>query len=709
MSWLTRSQPRLNFVRLHPPRAVDPNDVRRAIVGLLSSFDVGPVCLETEVGPAGVIHRLAAANVQHAVSILSALIEGLTATEDQRSPQLGVAFVLRHDTARRALDSSEPSAATASILGSLATHGVLLRHQVLLGRRLAPRAVPSKETQVISESPMAYVADALLRGRQPLDSEARKALVAKQSQPGAVSAVLLRVPEDGAEARAARYLAALRSCQAPGLRLKLRRVRRTSRDDDFPQPSLRLNADEIVTLLAWPYGDRSYPGIDASRSTTRPAHQSGRPSRVVGVGTHPGTEVDIGVSVRDALRHMHVLGPTGTGKSTLLVNLILQDINEGRGLVVIDPKGDLVDDVLARVPSTHYQRLALLDPSSSDPVVGFNPLAVPADRRQLAVDNMLHIFKSLYASSWGPRTQDVLHSSLLTLAGSTHGSIIHVPDLLTDPTLRRALTGAIPHGSPLRSFWNWFDDMSSAERANVIAPVLNKLRPFTLRPGLRAMLGSRQPLDMNRVFTNRAALLVPLRKGLVGSEVAQLIGALVLSNMWQLAQARADLPSERRAPVLVYADEFQEYTRLPMDFGDALAQARGLGVGMVLAHQNLDQLDPPLRASVRANAQNKLYFRLGSEDASTIARNTSHLRAEDFIGLPKFHAYASLLEDAELRPIASIRTLPAPRPRFDPSVRARELIERWGSPRSSVGSDLSQWADAEGEDGPIGKIKRGQP
>jgi hypothetical protein len=402
------------------------------------------------------------------------------------------------------------------------------------------------------------------------------------------------------------------------------RTERPARLNDATRPwlwPLRLNVSELLGVTAWPLGDDPLPGLPAKHPRLLPTDERVRnQSRVVAMGTAPGTTRPFGLSAHDALHHTHVLGPTGTGKSTLLLNLITVDIAAGRGVIVIDPKGDLINDVLARVPEQRRGDIVVLDPSDEAPV-GLNPLARASRSPELAADGVLAVFRSLYADSWGPRTEDILHASLLTLGSREDVSLLYLPLLLTNPGFRRSLTAKLRDPVALGPFWAWYEGISDAERQAAVAPVMNKLRAFLLRPAMRAVLGQARPkFALRQVFTERKVLLVSLAKGLLGQETAALLGSLVVAQMWQATLAQASVAPAKRQAVQLYIDEVQDYLRLPTDLADALAQARGLGVGFTLAHQFLGQLSPAMRAAVLANARSRVCFQLGLDDATVMAR-----------------------------------------------------------------------------------------
>jgi hypothetical protein len=413
----------------------------------------------------------------------------------------------------------------------------------------------------------------------------------------------------------------------------------------------------------------------------------------------------VALSAEASLRHLHVLGPTGVGKSTLLAHLALQDAEAGRRVVVIDPKGDLVTDIATRLPAHLVTRTVILDAADTQPV-GVNPLA-GGQSPDLAADLLLGVFRSLYADSWGPRTQDILHASLLSLARRGDASLAMVPLLLTNPGFRRSVTGAVVQRDPLGlgAFWAWYEALSEAERRQAIAPLMNKLRPILLRPQLRAVFGQRSPkFAWRQIFAPDDAadnaqgpgprvVLVSLAKGALGQEASQLLGSVIVSLIWQAALERIRLPERQRHAVMLHIDEVQDYLRLPGDLGAALAQARGLGLGLTLSHQHLGQLPKALLAGVMANARSRVAFSLPREDARTIAAlSAGLLAAEDYQQLPAYNAYASLLADGQTQPPLSLRTEPLPAPLHRPEHIWQTSQRRYGQALSAVEADLARLA-----------------
>ncbi|WP_232668306.1 type IV secretion system DNA-binding domain-containing protein [Pseudonocardia sp. TRM90224] len=410
----------------------------------------------------------------------------------------------------------------------------------------------------------------------------------------------------------------------------------------------------------------------------------------------------VGVSVPDARHHLHVVGSTGTGKSTLLVQLILADIRRRRGVVVIDPKGDLVTDVLAHLPPAKRQQALIIDPDRQGPLPGLNPLNPPRpDRRDdlLVVENLVTIFQRVFAASWGPRTDDVMRAACLTLrAQPTPRSLIDLPTLLSDPDIRsrhlRAVTDPV-----LRGFWDWYEQLSDSARAHVTAPLMNKVRAMLLRPFLRTLLtgpgpdigpgtGAAEQVDLSRVLDG-GILLARLPKGSLGDEGTRLVGSIIVAHTWAAATARAIQPVASRRDASLVIDECHNFLNLAHSLDDVLAEARGLRLSAVLAHQNLAQLGRDLREGISANARNKLIFNVGPEDARELARHTHpRLDEHDLSRLDAFTAAARLVVDGAETAAFTLHTRPLPScrtPPYRPTRRTAVPVGQTSRPLSSQG------------------------
>ncbi len=357
---------------------------------------------------------------------------------------------------------------------------------------------------------------------------------------------------------------------------------------------------------------------------------------------------------------------------------------------MVEPKGDLVAEALRHIPEERIGDVILIDPAdpNSAAPVGINPLARNGRSPELVADQLLGVFHGLFAAHWGPRTSDILASALLTLARTPDMTLVALPLLLSDAGFRRRVLAGIDDPIGLEPFWTSYEAMSEAERATAIAPAMRRLRPFLLRPELRAIIGQAKPrFDLREIFTKRRVLLVNLSKGTLGPETASLLGSLLVSGLWQATLRRSQVPTERRHMVPIYVDEFQDYLRLPVDFADALAMARGLGVAFTLAHQFIHQLEPQVRASVLANAQSRVAFRLPAEDARIVASGTQ-LDPEDLQSLGAYECYTQLVAYGAVQPWCSARTILPPPATSDPDrVRAASRAH-FGTDRAEVEADI---------------------
>lgn len=437
-----------------------------------------------------------------------------------------------------------------------------------------------------------------------------------------------------------------------------------------PQPVLAARAlrrgfltstPELAALAGLPL-DVAVPGLQRARARAAPAPvdvpAGGRNVKPLGRAEAGGHSV--GLPVADARQHVHVLGSTGSGKSTLLANLVLHDIAARRGVVVIDPKGDLVNDLLDRIPATAADRLVLIDPDQEH-TPALNPLQ--GDDHDLAVDNIVSIFAKIFQRHWGPRIDDVLRVSCHTLLRHAGANLTLIPPLLQDKQFRARFTHDLDDPEGLRGFWDWYETTPPPLRAQVIGPVLARLRSFLLRDFVRRTLGTPvSSFDMADVLDG-GILLARLPKGTLGEETTRLLGSFVLASTWQAATARSRLPEQQRRDATIVIDEAHNFLTLPRSVDDMLAEARGYRLSMILAHQHLAQLPKETLAALSANARNKVFFACAPEDARTLARHTGpHLDEHDLHSLDAYTAATRLLINSRETAAFTLKTRPLPPP-----------------------------------------------
>ncbi|MGC4191951.1 MAG: DUF87 domain-containing protein [Thermomicrobiales bacterium] len=714
--------------QVHWPRPLPSAPLLGLLTQLASDHARGALVWEARA-EAGTIRTLLGASesdLRETTRLLTEFVPGVAVTplstprrEAERSGRLRI----RQRSLALNLEATEPM--LRALLGALSAASsrddvlVVQVVQVVLGGAVPPESVPKT-----IEDPTLTLWDKLLWGSRPASGELRTRMSGKLEQYRFRAVVRIGVSAQTSGRRmilVQRVLAAFRQLQSGGTHVDLISDRPDTVDAaKIPlRLPLRLTPEEALCVLAWPTGNDDLPGVPSlhPRPVAPPATFQDVPERAFAVTTAPGPIRMIGISHEDAFRHTHIMGPTGVGKSTLMQHLIAADIDAGLSVVLIDPKGDLATDVLARIPERRWADVVVIDPTRPRPV-GINPLATRPERSALVADGLLATIRALFPNAFGPRTSDVLHASLLTLMAAPGATLVQLPTLLTDAPFRRRLTSRIDDPVGLGSFWAEWEAMSPGQQAAAIGPVMSRLRQFLLRPGLRTVLDQPEPkAPLSDVFTERRIVIVSLNKGLFGGQSATLLGSLVVGQLWQLALAQAAVPMERRQPVSIYLDEAQTFLHLDTDLGEALEQSRSLRVAWHLAHQHRRQMPIELLAGIDANTRNKIVFTLEAADAKTVASG-SDLAPEDFTQLPPYAIYASLLAGGRQTGWFSGRTLPPSPAIADPEAVIRESLLRYGadseSPRqgprrsSSVPRSNSP-QEARGPDEPIGRTARREP
>jgi hypothetical protein len=701
---------------VHWPRPLSDVPLLGLLTRLASDQGRGPLVWEARAEAGQVRYLLGGAehDLRETARLLAQLVPGsnvapltMPRAETERCGRLRI----RQRSLSLNLEATEQM--LPALLGALASATAkddVLVVQVVLGQAVTPQTLSQG-----AEDPTLSVWDKLLRGSRPAQGELRSRMTSKLGQYRFRAVVRVGV-SGGSPARrmiaVQRVLAAFRQLQSGGTRVDLVSDHPSAVDEariPLWMP-LRLTPAEALAILAWPHGDDDLPGMPSPHP--RPIAPSASyvevPDRAFAVTTAPGPSRLIGISQADAFRHTHILGPTGVGKSTLLAHLIKADIDAGLSVVLIDPKGDLATDTLALIPERRWRDVVVIDPTVPHPV-GLNPLATSPERRALVADGLLAVFTGLFPGTIGPRTADILHASLLTLAAMPGATIVQLPALLTDAGFRRTLTARIDDQVGLGSFWAQWEALSPGQQAEAIGPVMSRLRQFLLRPGLRAVLDQPEPrFQFAELFTHRRIVIVSLNKGLIGGQSATLLGSLVVSQLWQLALAQAALLPDQRQPVSVYLDEAQSFLHLDADLGEALEQSRSLRVAWHLAHQYRRQMPPALLAGIDANTRNKIVFTLETADAKAVASGGT-LALEDVTQLSPYGIYASLLSGGRQTGWFSGRTLPPPQAISDPEAVLRESQARYGADPTATAqqSTTSQSPPIDPDDEPIGRAPRG--
>ncbi len=661
------------------PRGLPAPDVESfiaALSGLLPPwwkrwYGSPSVFLETTASPAGISHQLLVSEA-HRHQVENALQAHLPAVaytplEGRAEPKVTAAAAYRLSTGDRSLRVDAPTLSRGLLASLQPLHG---NESVTIQWALTPTGPVGPARRASQPTRWWWLnTDDSTRN----DGEAVTALKAKQS-----SALLLGVARIGVHAdspkQAQRLLRRVEGpwhgSRAPGVHLRRRLIPSSWAVHAVRRRALPMfawpiicNSQELAGLIGIPVEAEQIPGLllgGCRRLAASP--QIPTQGVVLGLSTFPGSERPIALDTQAQLRHLHSVGPTGVGKSTLLLNSIIQNLQRGVGVTVLDPKGDLIADVLERIPKHRLHDVIVLDASDDEAPVGLNPLRTAAGNGEVIVENLVGLMHSLWKFSWGPRTDDILRAALLTLVTKPGMSLVEVPALLLQDSFRQSFVGTLDDPVGLESFWGWYEGLSNAERATVVAAPLNKLRAFTMRPRIRRIIGQSSPaLDFTEVLADGRIVLINLASGLLGEDAASLLGALVVAELWHATTARAALPPSERRLHVAYLDEFQHFLHLPTPVATVLAEARGLGLGLVLAHQHLHQLPTDIREGVLANARSRVVFQAAASDAHALAKELGGtLTAEDLQGLGGFEIVASVFAGGQVTPPCTARTLPAP-------------------------------------------------
>jgi uncharacterized protein DUF87 len=385
-------------------------------------------------------------------------------------------------------------------------------------------------------------------------------------------------------------------------------------------------------------------------------------------------------------RHLYIVGQTGTGKSTLLLNLIAQDLAAGEALALLDPHGDLAEAALLHVPRARSNDLVYINPADADRPIGFNPLsAVPEDLKPIVADDVVGAFKHVWPDSWGPRLDYVLINAVRALLDVPGGTLLMLPRLLIDEPFRHQLVSRYVRDPMVLAFWRQeFEGFTTSLRAEAISPIQNKIGRVLIEPRLRNMLAQpKSTITLRRLMDEGAIVICNLAKGRLGENVAHLLGALLTTSIAEGALSRADMPAAERRVFHLYADEFQSFATT--SFALILSEARKYGLTLTIAHQYLNQISEGLRSAVFGNVGSLAALRCGAEDAAILAAQIGLQNDEALLDLPNYAAWAKLLKGG--LPTSPLRLRLSPNPVSRRSSAHRLIAEsrqRFGRPRHQV-------------------------
>lgn len=403
--------------------------------------------------------------------------------------------------------------------------------------------------------------------------------------------------------------------------------------------------------------------------------------------------VPFGISHEDRRQHVYVIGKSGTGKSTLLHNMILQDIYAGRGVGLIDPHGDLAEEILARIPSWRVEDVVYFDPTNAEHCVSFNPLFnVPREKRHLVASGVVAAFHDLFPEFFGPRMEYIFYAAIAAVLDCQNVSLLSVQRMLSDTKYRAWVVKQVKDPM-VRWFWSdEFERLDKKLQSEAVAPIQNKIGQVFMSPHLRNILGQvKSRIDARFMMDNGRIFIANLSKGKLGADKSNLLGALLVSNFQVAAMSRADVPEAKRRDFALYIDEFHSFGS--DSFASILSESRKYRLSLVLANQYITQLNQRIQDSVFGNVGSIVAFRVGHTDAVHIERVIGgDLRAEDLITLNNGEIYAKLLTNGNSAPPIQGRGYPALDLRSNREKRIlRHSRERYSLPREEVETRILRW------------------
>lgn len=401
-----------------------------------------------------------------------------------------------------------------------------------------------------------------------------------------------------------------------------------------------------------------------------------------------------GIMRDDRRRHMYVIGKTGMGKSTLLQNMVIGDINAGNGFCLVDPHGDFADMMLDYIPAHRINDVVYFDPADRDYPIAFNVMeSIDPEYTHLVAAGLVGVFKKIWADSWGPRLEYLLRNSILALIEAPNSTLLGVLRMFTDKDYRMSVLEHVKD-PVVRSFWlNEYANYPDRMQAEAISPIQNKVGQFLSIGLIRNIVGqTKSSIDVRELMDQKKIVLMNLAKGRIGEDASALFGAMFVTKVQLAAMSRTDMDEEDREDFYLYVDEFQNFAT--DSFADILSEARKYRLCLIMAHQYIAQLEERVRDAVFGNVGTLVAFRVGAGDAEYMSREFEPVFSEtDLVNLPKFQIMLKLMINGVASQAFSAATLP---PQWEPQGNREKVLrssrERYANERSKVEEAINKWA-----------------
>ncbi|MEI6379187.1 MAG: type IV secretion system DNA-binding domain-containing protein [Candidatus Falkowbacteria bacterium] len=402
-----------------------------------------------------------------------------------------------------------------------------------------------------------------------------------------------------------------------------------------------------------------------------------------------------GIKEDDRRRHMYVIGKSGVGKSTLLENMIMEDIRAGRGVAVADPHGELAEKIIQYIPDNRIDDVIFFNPADTEFPIAFNILEqVAPEFRHLVSSGLIGVFQKLWADSWGPRLEYILRNAILAVLDYPGSTLLSVTRMLSDKTFRKKVVDNI-QDPVVKQFWvKEFAGYQDKFASEAVAPIQNKVGQFLSSSLIRNVVGQvRSSIDIRKIMDEKKILLMDLSKGRIGEDNSQLLGAMMITKIQLAAMSRVDIAEKERNDFYLYVDEFQNFAT--ESFANILSEARKYRLALIMAHQYIEQLNEKVKSAVFGNVGTLVVYRVGATDASSLVKEFAPVfTEEDLVNLPKYNLCIKLMIDGIASDPFSARCLP-PLPEGAKTGNAQKVIDatraKFASPRLEVEEAIAKW------------------
>lgn len=368
-----------------------------------------------------------------------------------------------------------------------------------------------------------------------------------------------------------------------------------------------------------------------------------------------------GIKLADRRQHTYVIGKSGTGKSTLLLNMVIADVRAGHGVCFVDPHGETAEEILHFIPEDRADDVIFINPADIDFPIAFNPLErVSFEMRHLVASGLMSVFKKIWPDAWSARMEYILNNTLLALLEYPNSTLLGIMKMFSDKEFRRKIVNDL-QDPIVKSFWiDEFAKYTQRLETEGVAAIQNKIGQFVANPLIRNIIGQvHSSFDFRKAMDEGKIIIVNLSKGKIGEDNSNLLGAMLITKLQLAAMSRVDIPMGERKDFFLYVDEFQNFAT--ESFATILSEARKYRLSLIVAHQYIDQLDEKVRSAIFGNVGTMIVFRVGADDAEFLEKEFfEEFLSSDFVNLPNAHIYARIMVDGISSRPFSARTLPPP-------------------------------------------------